>query len=417
MISLLVLGTATLAQDPTGRPTTPPKSPSKTPPKTPGKNPAKSTTPPPATVTLTILSDPPESAVFINGNRRGVTSEEGKVQFEKLALGSYVVEVRKEGFMTASQVFNAGTESPTLVFKLQPDLAEAAKQFDALVASGNLLESESPSAWLVYNQVAVKFPNRPEVARMRTVLTAKLTDTVKPVIESSVRQWRQTTREDLARAAAYAEKASQLKGDDKRAQAELAYLRGALALRDFQAGTAANGLTTARSEFEKAIASDSNLAAAQYQLGVVLLSNSDAAAESAFLKTVLLEPGWLVGHIGLGMAYNESKKYKEAIDSFRKAQALDANNVIALSGLGLARVMRGESREGLKDLDRAKQVDPASGLPYLYTGMYLAQSKKSSDWKRAEQEVATAIQKNADKLEFPTSRAEQLLADVRNRKK
>src|SRR5829696_4530680 len=95
---LLVTSLNILAQNPTGRPT---KTPGKTPTKTPGKTPDKPTktpsrTPPAPTVILTVLSEPFECAVFINGNQRGSTNDEGKFQLEKLALGRYTVEVKKE---------------------------------------------------------------------------------------------------------------------------------------------------------------------------------------------------------------------------------------------------------------------------------------------------------------------------------
>src|SRR4030095_14493965 len=99
-VLLAVAAPATsVAQDPTGRPTDPKKKPPK----------AKPTKvePQPITVTLTVLSDPPEAAVFINGEERGVTNGEGKVQFEKLTLGHYSIEVRKEGFNPMARGFEA----------------------------------------------------------------------------------------------------------------------------------------------------------------------------------------------------------------------------------------------------------------------------------------------------------------------
>ena len=88
----------------------------------------------------------------------------------------------------------------------------------------------------------------------------------------------------------------------------------------------------------------------------------------------------------------------------------------AVAGLGLARSFKGEAA-GLKDLDRAKQLDPSSGVPYLNTGIYFAQSKNSKDWKRAETELKTAIEKNVGNVDFPNSRAEQALADLQKRVK
>jgi hypothetical protein len=100
--ALAVVG---FSQDPTGRP-----DPKKKPPVTTKKPPVK-VEPVPVTVTLTVLTTPPESAVFVNGEERGVTNGEGRIQFDKLPLGHYSIEVRKEGYNTISRGFEAGTES------------------------------------------------------------------------------------------------------------------------------------------------------------------------------------------------------------------------------------------------------------------------------------------------------------------
>jgi hypothetical protein len=142
---VIVLATAVsgLAQDPTGRPKESPPVNTLNPlptnkPATPRpKKSGRPATPPPATVRLTILTEP-ETTVFINGNKRGVTNAEGKIEFAKLALGQYKVEARKEGFASASKIFNAGPDSPTLVFKLQTESQEPVKKVEPSVATENL---------------------------------------------------------------------------------------------------------------------------------------------------------------------------------------------------------------------------------------------------------------------------------------
>src|SRR5712691_12138710 len=109
-----VLAAPALAQDPSGRPL-PGKG--KRPPK---KAPPKAD-PLPVTVTLTLMTDPPGSSVYINGLARGVSNSEGKVVLEKLPVGRYSVEVRKEGYRPMLRGFEAGSDSPTLLFKLDVD--------------------------------------------------------------------------------------------------------------------------------------------------------------------------------------------------------------------------------------------------------------------------------------------------------
>jgi tetratricopeptide (TPR) repeat protein len=452
---MAVLVTTTVAQDPSGRPTEPPpKSGKKAPPR---RNQPR-VDPGPITVTLTVLTDPPESEVFINGESRGVTNAEGKIQIDKLALGRYSIEARKDGFSPAGRGFQAGSEAPTLVFKLEPNLDEVVKEFDSLVASGKLTGPDTPNALEIVNTLLTKHPARPEGARLRTVLLSKLNETITPVINSTVVSWRTVSREDIARALERTTSALALKEDDKRMQAQSAYLTGVLALRDWQtsgdaageanptqsenrlrtetpdkesgaaaassgtlasSGTSASGgtLASARAEFEKALQLDETFTAARYQLGVVLQASGDSAgAEAMLIRTTQLEPRWVFAYTALGSAYHAQRKYKEAIEAYRKAIEIDSNQPAAYAGLGLARAAKGE-KDGVKDIERAMQLDPNSGLPHLNLAIVYSQSKSKKDLARAEEEFKKAIAKNTNSFEFSNRTAERLLADLQKRKK
>lgn len=444
-ISLLLMAafvTVTAVQDPSGRPTEPPSKGGK---KSTSRRAPVRVDPGPITVTLTVLTDPPESAVFINGESRGATNAEGKIQIDKLSLGRYSVEVRKEGFNPMLRGFQAGTESPTLVFKLEPNLEEVVKEFDGLIASGKLTGPETPNAFDLVNNLLTRYPARSEVARLRGVLSAKLAETITPVISSTVANWRTIPREEIARALERAKSAAALKDDDRRMQAESAYLSGLLALRDWQgsgdvaseanptqsekrlrtepekesAGATASGasIATARAEFERALQFDETFTPARFLLGIALQASGDSAgAEAALIKTTQLEPRWVFAYIALGSAHHAQGKYKEAIEAYRKAVELDPNQSSAYAGLGLARAAKGE-KDGIKDIERAMQLDPQSALPHLNLAIVYSQSKSKKDLARAEEEFKKAIAKNTNNLEFSNRAAERLLADLQKRKK
>ena len=418
------------AQDPRGRPTGPPRD--RRPPSTTRRTPPKAE-PQPVTVILTVLTDPPGSTVYINGDERGVTTEEGKIQFEKLALGQYQVEVKKEGFRPVGKVFVAGTDSPTLVFKLDPDLDDTVKQFDALVAQGKLAGAESPNAFELVDKVSAQHPDRPEVIRMRGVLAAKLIETASPVVDRTVTDWRALSREEIVKALDAATASVSLKSEDKRSQAMTSFFRGVVALRDWQQGQfrsqpdpnrqgsevppETTGLLTARSELEKAIAADDAWAAPRYQLGVALFYLGDyAGAQAAFIKVSQMEPRWVPAMIWLGSSYYAGAKPKEAVETYRRAIQLEPGSAAAYAGLGLARSARGE-KDAIKDIEKALQLDPTSGLPHLNIGLVLSQSKKSKDLTRAVDELKKAIQKNSQNLEFQNRVAEQIIANLQSRKK
>lgn len=416
-------------QDPSGRPTDPKKTPKK-----PVRTPPRRVDNGPATVTLTVLTDPPSASILVDGEQRGASNAEGRLVLERLRLGHYTIEARKEGFRAMTRGFNAGTESPTLVFKLEPDLDAYVTQFDALAAAGKLTGPDSPNASEIVNDLSTRFPERPEVQRMRGVLAARLVDTLTPVITNSATNWKAVTRDELARAADAAALAMSFRKEDNRLRAEAAYLKGALIFRDWQAAATdataqgdgklrtgegdagGTSLGQARAEFETAVRADDAFAPAQLLLGMTLMAMKEwAAAEFAFLKVTQLEPRWAQAAVSLGMVNNNQGKYKEAIEAFRRALQIEPQNPRAMAGLGLARVMKGD-KDGVKDIERASQMDPASATAQLNLGLALSQSKEKKQRQRAEQALQKAIELNGKSAEFPTRTAEQALEDLKKKK-
>jgi tetratricopeptide (TPR) repeat protein len=431
-----------LAQDPSGRPTEPAQDPSgrpaeprgTKPPKKPTRTPPRRTESGPATVTLTVLTDPPESSILVEGEPRGTSNAEGRLVLDRLRLGHYTIEARKDGYRAATRGFNAGTEAPTIVFKLDPDLDPFVAQFDKLAAAGKLIGPDSPNAMEVVNDLTTRFPERPETLRLRGVLAAKLADSIAPVVTNSATNWQAVSREQLARAADAASAALPFRKDDKRLGAEAAYLKGALIFRDWQsaaAGAAGAGdgklrtgdgdaggasLAQARAEFENALRADDAFAPAQLLSGMTLMAMKEwPAAEAAFIKVTQLEPRWAQGVVSLGMVYYSQGKFKEAIDAYRRALLLEPQNARAMAGLGLARATKGE-KDGIKDIDRAAQADPASATAQLYLGMALSQSKDKKQRQRAEQAFQKALELNAKSAEFPARVAEQALDELKKKK-
>jgi len=267
---------------------------------------------------------------------------------------------------------------------------------------------------------------------MRAVLSGKLIERLGPVIERTIRSWREVTREELTGAQDWAALALVLKSDDRRLQAQAAYLNAVLALREWQTGESQSGpvnaeggsdhpgnperLAAARTELEKAVAFDDAWASGWYQMGVVRLYGTDlSGAESAFNKVALLEPKWAIAQVGLGSTYYNAARHKEAIEAYKKAIDLDKSCAAAYAGLGLARTARGE-KDGVKDIKKAIEIDATSGLPHLYLGMVYSKSRKKDEIALAAEEFKAAIQKNSRNLEFQNRTAEQLLAELQKKK-
>ncbi|HEU4391255.1 MAG TPA: tetratricopeptide repeat protein, partial [Blastocatellia bacterium] len=279
------------------------------------------------------------------------------------------------------------------------------------------------------------FPERPEVLRMRNMLADKLKSRVEPVLTRSVHTWRAVTRDELVQACEDSAALAIVTPGDKYSEAGAIYFKAVTAYRDWQVGSRGgasgsadktsisageehpNGLTSVRAELEKALSRVDSWAPAWYQLGVVLLAMGETGpAESAFVRTTAIEPRWGIGHSGLGEAYYAGKKYKEAIASFQRANELETKPR-SVAGLGLARFAKGETAQGIKDVQQAAAMDATSGLAHYYLGIIYSGSKKDKERLKAEEELKKAIELNAQNLEFQNRSAEQLLTELQSKKK
>src|SRR5262249_8855859 len=275
----LCLPSVCSAQDPNGRPSSSRRK----------KPSAKSVVPEAMTVILTILTDPPGCRVLINGEAKGTTNSEGKLVFPKLPLAHYEVEVRKDGFGSMKKGFQAGTESPTLVFKLKASLDDEVSRFNQLAAASRLIGPESPNAFDLLNDLSAKYPDRPEVAAMRSTLVPRLTETADSAVGNTLSKWLSVSRSEIERGVAVSECLAKLKTDDNRAATRVVYLKGVLPMRDWliapsgqsgpsQGNAPSEPLAAARDSLGKAVQPDASSAAAAYQFGRVLMFSGDAEA-------------------------------------------------------------------------------------------------------------------------------------------
>ncbi|PYP89968.1 MAG: hypothetical protein DMF61_01840 [Blastocatellia bacterium AA13] len=424
---LLVLALSGLvgAQNPTGRPDEPSKA------KKPTKAKPKAA-PEALSVTLTIITDPAECSVYINGEKRADTNGEGRAQFLKLPLAHYTIEIRKEGYGSTVRGFNAGTESPTLVFKLTAKLDSTVAEFNSLVSSDKLVPPASPNALALLRDLTAKYDDRPEVAQMRRRLADRLVSKADAAVARITNEWRTIGREEIASAREMTATALTLQAEDKRAQSRQAYLNGVLGYRDWLTNRPQTQqsessepkqeegglLEYARSNLAKAVEWDESWAAAHYQEGIILLAQgNNAGAEAAFVKAAVLEPRWPSIHIGLGAAYYAQMKFKESLAEYQTAAGLDSRSAAAFAGLGLVRGARGDVNGAIKDLQHAMDLDPASALPYFNLGLIYSASKKEKEAAKAVEPLKKAIEMNPLNLEFQNSAAERLLNDLQKRKK
>jgi tetratricopeptide (TPR) repeat protein len=315
------------------------------------------------------------------------------------------------------------------VFKLTASLDDQVSQFNQLVGAGKLTGPESPNAFDLLIDLSAKYPDRTEVATMRSTLVPRLTDIADAAVNATLSKWRGVNRAEIERGQMVSECIAKLKSDDNRAGARVAYLKGVIAMRDWLIGApgqngAAQGqtpdasLAQARDSLNAAVQADGSWTVANYRLGRLLLFSGNAdAAQASFVKTTQLDPNWAPGHVGLADAYYAAGKRKEAVAEYQKAVKLDPASARAYAGLGLARWSTGESKDGLKDIERAIQLDPSTGLPHLNLAIVYADSKKKKDRDKAVEELNEAIKRNPDNLEFRNEVAAHLIAGANEHNK
>ncbi|MGH9828122.1 MAG: tetratricopeptide repeat protein, partial [Blastocatellia bacterium] len=179
-----------------------------------------------------------------------------------------------------------------------------------------------------------------------------------------------------------------------------------------------NLLTAATAGFDKATGSDPSWAFAWYQLGRCrLLSNDWIGAQAAFSKCIELNGGLIDAHLGIASAYYGMGNYKESIIEYQKIISFDNNDAAAYAGMGLARAASGKTKDGLRDIERATQLKPDSGLPHLNLGIVYSKSRKKKERETGIAELKTAIEKNSTGLEFPNRTAQALLSELEGDKK
>jgi tetratricopeptide (TPR) repeat protein len=429
-LSLLVLSPllGKSYQDPTGRPTPPVKH----------RKPRNSAQSDATALTLTIITDPPQCQVIINGEDHGVSDADGKLTIDKLAAGHMDIEVGKTGYVTAHRGFEGGTEQPTLEFKLDISLEDELRNFEALISAGKLIGPEKPNAVELVMSLSKKYPDRTEVIGLRTRLVSRLIDFGETTAKKTVTDWRNVTPDELVQAQNASSTAVGLKDDEPRALASDVYMEGVARLRRWEVApvdakaqrdheskpedhgpTGTHPLAEVKLRLENAAQIDQSWAPPRYQLGqVLLLLDEPAGAEAAFRDAIRLEPTWTIPHLGLGRALFLQHKYKEAVDELRRSTILDPSCSACYAELGLAIATAGPSKdemnEAMTHIRKSMALDPDSGLPHLDLGIIYSESKKKKENELATEELKRAIELNKANLEFQNSVAEKILDDLKN---
>ena len=132
----------------------------------------------------------------------------------------------------------------------------------------------------------------------------------------------------------------------------------------------------ARQEYERSIALDPKMPAAQLNLGVLLLERQPAAAVAALRRAVELLPSESRPRYLLGLAQERSGDFSGAVESFAGATRLDPKDLDSLTRLGQVLLRLGKSADAEGKFRAALELQPNSPEALQGLAQSLDQQKK-----------------------------------------
>jgi eukaryotic-like serine/threonine-protein kinase len=158
-----------------------------------------------------------------------------------------------------------------------------------------------------------------------------------------------------------------------------------LFLRGISTPTSADGLRRGTDLLRRSTALDSTYAPAFSELGWHLCQIADyipgeggeiQAAELAYQKALVLNPGLLSAIAGLSSLYTDIGKTEDAFELARQAIAINSNNAESHFFLGYVYRYVGLIDDAVREMEMAVTIDPGNpkfrsiGMTYLYRGEY-----------------------------------------------
>jgi tetratricopeptide (TPR) repeat protein/uncharacterized caspase-like protein len=228
----------------------------------------------------------------------------------------------------ASPERNRPTSVPASVPVMKSEAAPTplVLQLEAAIASKNLVEPKSTSAWDLYQKLAAESSATTDLARLKPLLADALADSGRKIVIGDVRTDNVSDRvEDFRRAGQMLARARSLKPDstDITSLEKLSAAQALIALQFYD-------------EAERTLMQlqNSNMAAVHNALGLVYQGKLDSwRAERAFKRASELDGKWATPHYNLALFYR-SQQNEAALSELEQAAALDATNPSIFVAIG-----------------------------------------------------------------------------------
>jgi len=257
-----------------------------------------------------------------------------------------------------------------------------ALQIQALIASRNLIEPKSASAWDLFQRLNSDAGGGAEAARLKPILASALVDAGRGIVGGDVRADNVADLvDDFKRAGQMFVRARSLASPDTElaaleklgaaqalialqfydeAERSLAQIQNVkLAAIENAFGLVHQGrLDTFRAEraFKRAIEIDVKWAAPHYNLAMLYRSQQNQASLSELEAAVSLDPSNVHLLIALGDEYFTRQQWKQASETFRKAVALKPSDDNLHTKLGHALYSLGQQDEANREYQKAQEL-------------------------------------------------------------
>jgi arylsulfatase A-like enzyme/Tfp pilus assembly protein PilF len=138
----------------------------------------------------------------------------------------------------------------------------------------------------------------------------------------------------------------------------------------------------ARKWLNQAIKANPQNYRAWYELGWIEAGSDPQSAQSAFAKSVEIQPNFGPGHRELGMLEYQQKQYREGAANLEKAVQLGAKDAKVLNNLGICYGQTGRTGKALISFQQAVQLDPQLAPAHLNLGFAYQKSGRTAEAQR-----------------------------------
>jgi len=137
---------------------------------------------------------------------------------------------------------------------------------------------------------------------------------------------------------------------------------------------------TAEQHFKKALSIDPKYAEALSNLGVLCSrQGKDADATLFFQQAIQSDPNYSKAHVNLGLALLKQRAVAQAEQQFRAAIQVDPNSPGAYAALGMLQVKTGRGAEAIPTFRKALTLEPDSAEAHLNLGIALVDQYNRPD--------------------------------------